>query len=166
MKWQWGIVDKCGDNYPQLWITITMFIGEYTHNLDSKGRLAVPAKFRKQLGESAIVTRGLDRCLFVFTAASWEEMVKKISALPISQSNSRAFARLMLAGATETAMDSQGRVLIPENLRQYADLKKTAIITGLYSRIEIWDEANWKNYKSKTEAASDEIAEKLGELGI
>jgi len=143
-----------------------MFIGEYTHNLDNKGRLAIPAKFRKQLGESAIVTRGLDRCLFVFTAAAWEEMVKKISALPISQSNSRAFARLMLSGAAEAEMDQQGRVLIPENLRQYADLKKTAVVAGLYNRIEIWDDTAWKSYKSKTEAASEDIAEKLGELGI
>jgi len=142
-----------------------MFIGEYKHNIDEKGRLAVPAKFRKQL-KGAIITRGLDRCLFVFNQSEWQELAKKINALPLSQANSRAFSRLMLAGAMEAPLDNQGRILIPEYLKHYAILKKQAVITGLYNRIEIWDENEWQKYKSKTEASSDDIAEKLSELGI
>ncbi len=143
-----------------------MFIGEFTHNLDPKGRIAVPAIFRGKAGSVFIVTRGLDRCLFVFAASDWETLAQKLIALPLAQANSRAFARLMLAGATETEVDSQGRILIPDYLRQYADLKKEAVVAGLYNRMEIWDAGIWSAYKKKTESASDEIAEKLGELGI
>ncbi len=126
----------------------------------------MPAKFRSKMGNAVIVTRGLDRCLFVFTASDWEALAQKLISLPLAQANSRAFARLMLAGATEAEIDSQGRILIPDYLRQYADLKKEAVVAGLYNRMEIWDAGNWSAYKKKTEGASDEIAEKLGELGI
>lgn len=143
-----------------------MFIGEYTHNLDVKGRIAVPAKFRTQLGTGAIITRGLDRCLFVFTAKEWETLAGKLNALPISQANARAFVRLMMAGAADVEIDSQGRVLVPGHLREYAGLKKNAIVAGVFTRMEIWDADAWKAYKTKTESASDEIAEKMGELGI
>ncbi|TSC95619.1 MAG: MraZ protein [Parcubacteria group bacterium Athens0714_26] len=143
-----------------------MFLGEYQHNLDSKGRMAVPAKFRQQLGAGAIITRGLDRCLFVFTMKEWEVLAQKIISLPLTRSDARAFSRLMLAEATDVEVDKQGRVLIPEYLRNYANLKKEAVVTGLYNRFEIWDAESWKQYKSKTESASEDIAEKLGELGI
>jgi len=143
-----------------------MLLGEYTHNLDTKGRMAIPAKFRSKLGAGAIITRGLDRCLFVFDSKEWETLAQKLIALPLAQANSRAFVRLMLAGATDCELDKQGRILIPDYLREYANLKKQVIVAGLYNRIEIWDSENWKQYKSKTESASDEIAEKLGELGI
>lgn len=112
------------------------------------------------------MTRGLDHCLFVFTKSEWELFVAKLVVLPISQANSRAFTRLMLAGAVDVEIDQQGRILIPDYLRKYADLKKAAVVAGLYKRIEVWDAEIWKNYKFKTESASDEIAEKLGELGI
>lgn len=143
-----------------------MFIGEFSHNLDSKGRMAIPAKFRQKLTGGAIITRGLDRCLFVFTNKDWEILAQKLIALPLAQANSRAFVRLMLAGATDVELDKQGRILIPDYLREYAGLKKQAIVAGLYNRIEIWDSEAWKQYKTKTESASDEIAEKLSELGI
>ncbi len=143
-----------------------MLLGEYKHNLDTKGRLAIPAKFRSDLSSGAIITRGLDRSLFVFGTGEWENLVKKLTSLPLAQANSRAFVRLMLAGASDVALDSQGRILIPDYLREYAGLKKQAVVAGLYNRIEIWDADVWRQYKSKTEAASDEIAEKLGELGI
>lgn len=151
-----GITTEFGD----------MFIGEYTHSLDTKGRVALPVKFRAKLGDGAIIARGLDRCLFVFTKESWEKLTAKIASMSFMKSDSRAFARLMLAGASEVEFDNQGRILIPEYLRAYAGLKKQAIFAGLYDRIEIWDEASWQSYKSKTEASSDDIAEKLGELGI
>ena len=143
-----------------------MFIGEFKHNLDSKGRIAIPVKFRNKLTGGAIITRGLDRCLFVFGNKDWEILAQKIIALPLSQANSRAFSRLMLAGAMDVDIDKQGRILIPDYLREYAGLKKEAVFTGLYNRIEIWDSENWKQYKTKTESQSDEIAEKLSELGI
>lgn len=143
-----------------------MFLGEYKHTIDVKGRVAVPAKFRSKLTSGAIITRGLDRCLFVFDAKEWQKLAEKITALPLAQSNSRAFSRLMLAGATDVEIDSQGRVLIPDYLRQYAGITKQIVVAGLYSRIEIWDADMWSQYKAKTEAESDEIAEKLGELGI
>ncbi len=143
-----------------------MFIGEYHHNLDIKGRLAIPVKFRSQLTEGAIITRGLDKCLFVFTKNEWELLAKKLVALPLVQSNSRAFVRLMLAGAMDVELDQQGRILLPDYLRTYGGLVKKAVVTGLYNRLEIWDEKQWTSYKEKTESASDEIAERLGELGI
>ncbi len=143
-----------------------MFIGEYKHSIDQKGRMAVPVKFREKLGTGAIITRGLDRCLFIFGATEWEALAQKINALPLSQSNSRAFARLMMAGAADVEFDAQGRALIPEHLRIYAGLSKETVVTGVYNRIEIWDAKAWDSYKTKTEKSSDEIAEKLGELGI
>jgi MraZ protein len=143
-----------------------MFIGEYQHTVDEKGRVAVPAKFRASLGERAIITRGLDRCLFVFSAGAWEELAKKLTALPITQADSRAFTRLMLAGAVEAGLDSQGRVLIPDYLRAYANIAKLAVVAGLMSRIEIWDGGAWAAYKQKTESDSDTIAEHLSNLGI
>ena len=143
-----------------------MFIGEFTHNLDSKGRIALPVKFRQKLFGGAIITRGLDRCLFLFPNKEWEILAQKLIALPLAKSDSRAFVRLMLAGAMDVGSDKQGRILIPDYLREYAALKKETVIAGLYNRIEIWDRESWKQYKNKTESASDEIAEKLSELGI
>ena len=143
-----------------------MFLGEFKHTIDSKGRLAIPAKFRSNLSGGAIITRGLDKCLFLFPQKEWDILANKLVNLPLSQSDSRAFVRLMLAGAGDVEFDAQGRILIPENLRNYAQLSKKIIVTGLYNRIEIWDEDEWSRYKSKTESASDEIAEKLGQLGI
>ncbi|MEY4722998.1 MAG: hypothetical protein RLZZ324_511 [Candidatus Parcubacteria bacterium] len=143
-----------------------MFIGEYQHLIDDKGRLAVPLKFRDRLGKGAVVTRGLDSCLFVFPHDEWKKLAEKLSALPFSQANSRAFARLMLAGAMEVEIDKQGRVVIPEYLRKFAKLGKDTVVAGLYSRIEVWDRRTWESYKSKTEKQSGAIAEKMGELGI
>jgi MraZ protein len=143
-----------------------MLLGEYKHNLDIKGRMAIPSKFRDKLTTGAIITRGIDNCLFVFTSVEWEKLANKLVALPLAQANSRAFARLMLAGATDVELDTQGRILIPDYLRKYAGLKKEVVVAGLYNRIELWDEATWSAYKVKTESSSEEIAEKLGELGI
>ncbi len=143
-----------------------MFIGEYNHNLDEKGRLAVPVKFRDKLKKGAVVTRGLDGCLFFYTIDEWKILAEKLSNLPISQSNTRAFARLMLAGAMDVQLDKQGRIVLPDYLRKYAKLTKKIVIGGLYNRLEIWDEEAWKKYKNKTEKESGDIAEKLGELGV
>lgn len=143
-----------------------MLIGEYNHNLDNKGRLSLPAKFKNKFVEGLILTRGIDQCIFGFPKSEWEKVVKKISELPLSQSNARAFARLILAGAYEAEIDNQRRILIPENLRKYACLEKKVVIVGMYTRIEIWDERKWEEYKKQSEESSEEIAERLSDLGI
>mgnify|MGYP000984583083 CR=1 FL=1 len=143
-----------------------MFIGEYNHTLDDKGRLAIPAKFRAILKKGAVVTKGLDNCLFLYTKEQWEKIAARFAALPISQSKSRAFARHLLAGAMDLEFDNQGRITLPEYLRQFSTLKKKVIIAGLYNHLEIWDEANWQAYKLETEKNSNAIAEELGDLGI
>jgi MraZ protein len=143
-----------------------MFIGEYHHNIDPKGRLAVPAKFRNELATGAVVTKGLDDCLFLYTKEEWEKLAEKLAQLPISKSNTRAFSRLMLAGAMDVEIDKQGRIMLPEYLRKYGNLKKQVVVAGLYNRLEIWDEARWDAYKQGTEKTSGDIAEALGELGV
>ncbi|MFA5742724.1 MAG: division/cell wall cluster transcriptional repressor MraZ [Candidatus Paceibacterota bacterium] len=143
-----------------------MFIGEYSYTIDAKKRLTVPPKFRKILGEKAIITRGLDNCLFLYTQKDWEEQAEKLSKLPLSQADARGFARIMLAGAMETDIDSLGRILIPDYLKDYAKLGKKIVVAGLYNRVEIWDGEIWDEYKQKTESAAGDIAERLKELGI
>ncbi len=143
-----------------------MFIGEYQHSLDEKGRLAIPVKFRKKLSGGAVVTRGLDNCLFVFSMSEWKKLAEKIAALPMTQADARAFSRLMLAGAVDVETDKQGRVIIPEYLRQYAGLKKDAVVAGVFNRMEVWDKAAWEKYKAKTEKNAEGIAERMSDLGI
>lgn len=143
-----------------------MFIGEYQHAMDEKGRLAIPVKFRNELKEGAVVTRGLDRCLTIYTAGEWEKLATRLANLPMSSANTRAFARLMLAGAMDVALDAQGRVVVPDYLREYAGLGKKAVLAGLYNRLEVWDAVKWEEFKARTEIASADIAEKLGELGV
>ncbi len=143
-----------------------MFIGEYNHGIDDKGRLAIPAKFRERLHHGGVVTRGLDRCLFVYPQRDWQQLADKLSRLPISQANTRAFARLMLAGAMELDMDKQGRVVLPDYLRKYAGVKKKVVVAGLYNRLELWDQVAWEKYKAGTEKSSGDIAEALGSLGV
>lgn len=143
-----------------------MFIGEYQHAIDDKGRLAVPVKFRGVLKGGAVVTKGLDNCLFLFTRKSWEELAQRISKLPLARANTRAFERLMLAGAMEVEVDGQGRMLVPDYLRRYAGIKRQVVVAGLYDRIELWDESRWSKYKRTTEKSGGDIAEALGELGV
>ncbi len=143
-----------------------MFIGEYSHNLDDKGRMAIPVKFRRDLSKGAVVTRGLDNCLFLYTKTEWEKLAEKLASLPISQADSRAFARLMLAGAMDVEVDKQGRIILPEYLRQFARLSKEVVVAGLYNRLELWDSQTWAQYKGQTEAASGSIAERMAELGV
>ena len=143
-----------------------MLIGEYKHTIDPKKRLSMPAKFRKELGKGAVITRGLDNCLFVFPSTYWQQLAERLGNMPLVQQDSRAFARLLLSGAMEVDFDSLGRILIPEYLKTYANLEKTVVVAGLYNRLEIWNENRWENYKTNLEKNSDSIAEKLRELGI
>lgn len=143
-----------------------MFIGEHQHSIDPKKRLSLPSKFRTELGKKVVVTRGLDNCLFVYPLKVWEELAGKLGTLPVGEGATRSFIRLTLAGATDVEIDGQGRVLIPDYLKSYALLHKNVIVAGVYNRLEIWDEAKWKQYKQKAEKNSDEIAEQLGKLGV
>lgn len=142
-----------------------MLIGEYTHSLDAKKRLSIPAKFRKELGSGAVLTRGLDGCLWLFPSRQWAALADKLAALPMAQADSRSFSRLLLSGAHEVTFDSLGRILIPEHLKGYAGLQREAIITGVHTRLEIWERGVWDGYKKKLEKNSDAIAQKLGDLG-
>ncbi len=159
-----GDCGKQWDNSPNQWIT--MFIGQYPYSIDEKKRLAIPPKFRKLLGEKAIITIGLDHCLFIYSSKEWEVMAGKLSQLPLAQSDARGFARFMLTGAMEVAFDNLGRILVPDYLKDYAKLKKKVIVAGVFNRIEIWDEDNWKEYKEKTEKEVGDMAERLKELGV
>lgn len=138
-----------------------MFIGEYNHSLDDKGRMAVPAKFRAALKTGAVVTKGLDNCLFLYTKKEWSKIAERMAALPFNKANDRALARHFLAGAMDVDFDAQGRIVLPEYLRSFASITKKVVIAGLYSRLEIWDETAWENYKKKTDKSSNEIAEAL-----
>lgn len=143
-----------------------MLIGQYKHTIDNKKRLALPAKFRGELGDKVIITRGIENCLVVYTEKEWQVMSEKLGNLPISQLEARSFARIILSGAMEVALDKLGRILIPDYLKEYSDLKKNVVVCGLSNRLEIWDEEKWEVYRKAAEKGVEEIVSKLGPLGI
>ncbi len=143
-----------------------MLIGQYKHTIDNKKRLALPVKFRGELGVKVIVTKGVENCLVVYTEKEWEIMSQKLGNLPISQGEARSFARHLLASAMEIELDKLGRILIPDYLKEYSDLKKNVVVCGLSNRLEIWDEQKWENYSKKAEKGVEEIVSKLEPLGI
>lgn len=138
-----------------------MFIGEYIHKMDAKGRTALPSKFKKNIGESLIITRGFDDSLTVYTKDSWKKISEKLSELSITKKAERGFTRFMLAGAVEVEPDKQGRVLIPEYLRQYAGITTDIVWTGAGDRAEIWDKEKWELYLAESIKNSEEIADSL-----
>ena len=144
----------------------TLLLGEYNHTIDEKSRVIVPSKFRDDLGSTFIVTRGFDKCLFAFSLAEWQNFEAGLRALPLSNENARKYVRYFTAGATECQIDKQGRVLIPNNLREYAGLKKELVITGVSTRAEIWDKETWDKYTSDENIDLDEIASHMSEFGI
>ena len=143
-----------------------MLIGEYTHTLDAKKRLALPAKLRAKLGRKVVITHGLDNCLSVYPQKEWERVASKLGGLSMGQADTRSFNRFMLAGAVETEIDSMGRVLIPDFLKEYAGLSTKVVMAGVHNRLEIWDEARWTEYKARVTKQADALAEKLGEIGV
>jgi MraZ protein len=143
-----------------------MFIGEFTHSIDQKGRIAVPYRLRRALGKGAVITRGLDNCLTIYPKTEWQRIAGRLAKLPMTNSKARAFSRFMFSGAVEVAFDRQGRVLVPEYLRQYAKLRTQGVVAGLYNKIEVWEPAAWKRMKQKTESEKQIISQKLEELGI
>ena len=138
-----------------------MLIGEYKHTLDSKGRVIIPAKFRQELGEDFIITRGLDGCLFGYSVNNWHLLEDKLARLPLNKRDTRSFVRFFYSAATESRCDKQGRVNIPLTLRQHAALNKKCVIVGISDRIEIWAEERWQRFTTETEAHFDEIAENM-----
>jgi len=141
-------------------------MGEYQHTIDGKGRLIMPAKFRDELGDKFIVTKGLDGCLFVYPLSEWQVLEEKLRKLPFTRSDARAFARFFFSGATECELDKQGRILIPANLRDHAQLEKDVFVIGVSSRLEIWSKEVWEDYNDKTEASYEELAEKMVDFDI
>ncbi len=145
--------DRSGDE--------AMFMGEYQHSVDTKGRLIVPARLREGLGDRFIATKGLETCLFVFPPKEWEAFGEKLRSLPLASGAARAFTRLFFSGATECEVDPQGRILLPANLRQYADIDRDVVVVGVSSRVEIWSKPKWEEYCQKAEQSFEETAEKL-----
>ena len=142
-----------------------MLIGEYEHSLDAKGRLIMPAKLRTDMGEKFIITKGLDGCLFVFSQIEWSNFESKLKELPLTNKNARDFVRFFLSGATECEIDKQGRFLLVNTLREYAEITKEVIIIGVGTRLEIWNKDKWKKYNSNENISADTIAENMTMLG-
>lgn len=143
-----------------------MLIGEYKHTLDPKKRLSLPSKWREELGKTLIVTRGLDNCLFVYPQRQWERISEKIAQLPLGQADTRGFNRFFLSGAVEVEVDSVGRILVPDFLKEFAHLDSKVVLAGIHDRVEIWDEKQWTEYKAQIERQADALAEKLGSIGV
>ena len=141
-----------------------MFMGEYNHIIDAKGRLIIPARFRELLGEEFILAKGLDGCLSIYPMDAWEAFETKLRALPLTNKNARTFTRFFVAGATNCELDRQGRILVPQTLREFAGLEKEVVLTGNLDRIEIWSKEKWSencNYDDM-----DSIAESMQDMGI
>ncbi len=144
----------------------SMLIGEYTHTLDTKKRLSLPSKWRKELGKKLVLTRGLDNCLFVYPLAEWRQITDKVAKLPLGQADTRSFNRFFLSGAVEVEVDKIGRILIPDFLKDFARLDAKVVLAGIYDRVEVWDEKRWNAYKKQIESKADDLAEKLGDIGV
>lgn len=144
---------------------VIMFIGEYAHALDNKNRIIIPSKFREGLGDKFIVTKGLDGCLYAYTMEDWNVLEEKLKKLPLTSKDARAFVRFFFSGANESEIDKQGRTLIPQNLIEYAEIKKDIVSIGVSNRIEIWSKEKWEEYNNSN-IDYDSIAEKMSELGI
>lgn len=138
-----------------------MFMGEYQHTIDDKGRLIIPSKFRDDLGQTFVLTRGLDQCVFGYPMEEWKLLEQKLKALPFTKKDARAFSRFFFSGAAECQLDKQGRVNISQPLRDYAQLDKDCVVIGVSSRIEIWSKSKWESYYEASETSFDEISESL-----
>ncbi len=145
---------------------LSMLIGEYRHTLDAKKRLALPARLRKELGRRVVITHGLDHCLSIYPLTEWAKVSEKLANLSMGQADTRSFNRFMLAGAVETEVDAMGRVLIPDFLKEYAQLESKVVMTGLATRLEVWEEGRWVAYKAAVAQQADALAQKLGEVGV
>ena len=143
-----------------------MFIGEYQHTLDPKNRVIMPSKFREKLGDSFVMTKGLDNCLFIYSSAEWSIVEDKLKSLPMTNKDARAFVRFFFAGACECELDKQGRILMPNNLKDYAKIDKELVIIGVSTRIEIWSREEWNKFNSDANISYEDVTEKMSQLGI
>src|SRR5699024_6588418 len=143
-----------------------MFMGEYQHNIDTKGRMIVPAMFRDGLGESFVLTRGLEQCLFAYPMEEWKLLEDKLKTLPLTKKDARTFTRFFFSGAVECEVDKQGRINIPQTLRTYSQLEKECIIIGVSNRVEIWSKEKWDDYVLESETSFEELAENLMDFDI
>ncbi|WP_062105167.1 division/cell wall cluster transcriptional repressor MraZ [Bacillus niameyensis] len=143
-----------------------MFMGEYQHNIDAKGRLIIPAKFRDGLGETFVITRGLDQCLFGYPLNEWRQLEEKLKLLPMTKKDARAFTRFFFSGAVECELDKQGRVNLPSSLLGYSKLVKECVILGVSNRIEIWNKELWEEYFAESEESFSDIAENMIDFDI
>lgn len=143
-----------------------MLIGEYTHTIDEKNRLSLPAKFRTEMGKKVVLTPGLDNCIFVFSTTEWKKITEKLSESSMLNADSRSFNRFLLGGAVEAEIDSIGRVLIPDFLKGRAKLTSKVAVVGVQTRVELWDEGAWGKYKQVVEKQADSLAEKLSQVGM
>lgn len=143
-----------------------MFMGEYNHTVDTKGRLIIPSKFREVLGDKFVVTKGLDGCLFVYDNTEWNAFEEKLKAMPISKKDNRMFVRHFLAGAAEVEVDKQGRILIPAKLREFAEITKDVVLIGAAGHIEIWSQERWTSMEENEEESMEDIAERMDDLGL
>lgn len=143
-----------------------MFMGEYKHNIDTKGRLIMPAKFREELGEKFVVTRGLDGCLFGYPLNEWTHLEEKLKELPLAKKDARTFVRFFYSAATECEIDKQGRINIPQTLRNHAELEKSCVVIGVSERIEIWSEEKWETFSEDAEENYNELAEAMIDFGF
>ncbi|MBP6857603.1 MAG: division/cell wall cluster transcriptional repressor MraZ [Candidatus Pacebacteria bacterium] len=143
-----------------------MLIGEYKHTIDDKNRMSFPIKFRKEMGKSVVITPGLDKCLFIFTQKEWSKIASKLADSSMLQADNRSFNRYLLGGATEVGVDPQGRILIPDFLKDRAGLVGKVAIVGVHTRVELWDQTLWDTYKKSVEKQADQLAEKLGGVGV
>ena len=143
-----------------------MFMGEYHHNIDDKNRLIIPSKFRDELGEEFIITRGIDACLFVYSKSSWQKIVDKLETLPFTKKDARNFNRFFLSGATAVELDKQGRASISQTLTNYAALDKECVVIGVGDRLEIWAKENWDNFYNSAKDNMSDIAENLFDGGL
>lgn len=157
---QW---DEVG-NYE--FLKTTMLIGEYRHTMDEKNRLSLPAKFRKEMGKKIIITRGLDRCLFVYPVAEWKKFSEQLAGLSIGSAEGRAFSRAILGGATEVDVDASGRILVGDHLKSYAELQTKVVVAGIHNRIELWNEESWNKYTTSVEKEANVLAQKLADIGM
>jgi MraZ protein len=143
-----------------------MFLGEFSHSIDDKGRLTLPAKYRTELGDGVVVTRGVDKCLFIFTLSEFQALADRISSLPMTQAEAREFSRHFFSGASDVELDKQGRILIPQNLREYAELNGDAVVVGVNQRIEVWNAKAWPEVRAGFESGATGNAEHWAKLGI
>jgi MraZ protein len=158
VKWS-KVVDEFGEG------SVVMFIGEYNHAIDSKNRIIIPSKFRDELGSKFVMTKGLDGCIYAYTADEWKLLEEKLVKLPLTNKNARAFQRFFFSGANEIDLDKQGRALIPQSIMEYAGIEKDVVSIGVSNRIEIWSKEKWEEYNDLN-LDFDEIAEQMSELGI